>query len=53
MESSFFIQTMVLAACLQNTGGFARNWPLVRAKFASVWLYVIHSTNAFSKPNIE
>jgi hypothetical protein len=24
----FFIQIIVLAACLQKTGGFAHNWPL-------------------------
>jgi hypothetical protein len=23
---------------LQKTGGFARNWPLASAKFASMWL---------------
>ncbi len=34
----FFIQIIVLAACLQTTGGFARNWPLARAKFDSMWL---------------
>jgi hypothetical protein len=33
----FLDQTIVLAACLQKTGGFARNWPLVHAKFASDW----------------
>jgi hypothetical protein len=32
----FLIQILVLAACLQKTGGFARYWPLARAKFASV-----------------
>ncbi len=37
MASSFFIQIIVLAACLQKTGSFASNWPLARAKFASVW----------------
>jgi hypothetical protein len=34
----FSIKIIVLAACLQNTGGFARNWPLARAKFAAVFL---------------
>jgi hypothetical protein len=36
MASSFFIQLIVLAECLQTTGGFAHNWPLARAKFTSV-----------------
>jgi hypothetical protein len=26
----FFIKIIVLAACLQKTGGFARKWPLAR-----------------------
>ena len=34
----YFIQIIVLAACLQKTGGFACKWPLARVKFASVWL---------------
>jgi hypothetical protein len=34
----FFIQIIVLAAFLQKTGGFARNWLLAREKFASIWL---------------
>jgi hypothetical protein len=38
MALSFFIQIIVLAACLQITGGFSRNWPLARAKFAAVFL---------------
>jgi hypothetical protein len=33
----FLIQIIVLAACLQKTGGFARNWPLAHAKFAYDW----------------
>ncbi len=35
MASSFFISNtvIVLAACVQNTRGFARNWPLAPAKF--------------------
>jgi hypothetical protein len=36
--SDFLIQIIVLAACLQKTGGFARNRPLARATFAFVWL---------------
>jgi hypothetical protein len=38
MASSFFYPIIVLAACLQKTGGFACNWPLARANFASVFL---------------
>jgi len=34
MAASFFYSNN----CLQKTGGFAINWPLPRAKFASVWL---------------
>jgi hypothetical protein len=48
----FFIQIIVLAACLQKTGGFARNWLLAHAKFAAMWL-AIHNASAFSKPNIQ
>jgi hypothetical protein len=44
--SSFFIQIIGLAACLQKTAGFARKWPQARG-------YVIHSSSAFSKPNIH
>jgi hypothetical protein len=53
------IKIIVLAACLQKTGGFACNWLQARAKFTSVFLillpcdYVIHSTSAFSKSNIQ
>jgi hypothetical protein len=39
MESLFFkIQIIVLAACLQRTGGSACNWPLAGAKFTAVFL---------------
>jgi hypothetical protein len=34
----FLFQKIVLAARLQKTGGFARNWPLARAKLAAVFL---------------
>jgi hypothetical protein len=33
----FFIQIIVLAACLQESGGFASIWPLAHAKFACDW----------------
>jgi hypothetical protein len=36
--SSFLIQRIVLAACFQKTGCFARNWLLARAKFAALFL---------------
>jgi hypothetical protein len=41
MASSFFNSKncSVLAACFQKTGGFARNWPIVRAKIASDKVY--------------
>jgi hypothetical protein len=29
----FLIKIIVLTACLQKTGSFARNWPLAHAKF--------------------
>ncbi len=34
---SIFNLPIVLAAYLQKTGGFALQWPLARAKFASVF----------------
>jgi hypothetical protein len=53
MSSSFFISNNCSAACLQKTGGFARNWPLSRAKFAAVFLLhfkVLHpSGGSFEK----
>jgi hypothetical protein len=58
MASSLFnlkkkIQIIVLATCFQKTGGFARNWPLAYMQNLLQCSYVIHSTSAFSKPNIQ
>ncbi len=38
----FLILIIVLAACLQKTGGFACNWPPAHAKFACDWRPVEH-----------
>ncbi len=35
------IQIIVLAACLQKTGGFACNWPLTHAKLAYNWRPIV------------
>jgi hypothetical protein len=43
LASPFFNQIIVLAACLQKTCGFARNWPLARAKFACDWRPVAYN----------